>query len=67
MTSRFQFSSGFMALVKDFLSIWIWAAAFAGNAVRWSGIDYKVDPAGKLQRIEALVDGGIVDGTPDPH
>jgi hypothetical protein len=41
-----------MVPVKDILNFAVWAAAFAGNQVKWSGQTYRVLADGKLKRLE---------------
>lgn len=51
MTGRFKWSSAAMALVKDVFQLGIWALAFTGRRVVWRGVDYRVEPGGRLVKI----------------
>jgi ceramide glucosyltransferase len=48
MTGLFQWSSAAWALVKDALQLGIWALATTGRRVVWRGVDYRVEPGGRL-------------------
>lgn len=45
---RSLFQEWWLVLVKDFLSVGLWAASFLGNTVRWRGKKYRLDRDGKL-------------------
>lgn len=51
MTGRFKWSSAVMALVKDVFQLGIWALAFTGRRVVWRGVDYRVEPGGRLVKL----------------
>jgi ceramide glucosyltransferase len=41
-----------LILVKDLLDVTIWAAAFFGNSIEWSGERYRVTAGGRLLRLK---------------
>lgn len=51
MTGRFTWSSAAMALVKDVFQLGIWTLAFTGRRVVWRGVDYRVEPGGRLVKL----------------
>jgi ceramide glucosyltransferase len=51
MTGRFKWSSAALALVKDLFQLGIWALAFTGSRVVWRGVDYRVEPGGRLVKL----------------
>jgi len=51
MTGRFKWSSAAMALVKDVFQLGIWTLAFTGRRVVWRGVDYRIEPGGRLVKL----------------
>jgi ceramide glucosyltransferase len=51
MTGRFIWSSAAIALVKDVFQLGIWALAFTGRRVVWRGVDYRIEPGGRLVKL----------------
>jgi ceramide glucosyltransferase len=49
---RWRLSAAPVSLLKDLLQAGIWLCAFAGQRVRWRGIDYRVERGGRLVRLE---------------
>ena len=47
---------GWFVLLKDFLGVAIWAAAFLGNTIEWRGTKMRLTHGGKLEPLE--MDGG---------
>jgi ceramide glucosyltransferase len=49
---RWRWSAAPVSLLKDLLHVGIWVWAFAGQRVRWRGIDYRVERGGRLVRLQ---------------
>jgi ceramide glucosyltransferase len=51
LNGRRSIHSWWLALVKDFLQVAIWALAFTGRQVSWRGEQYRVESGGKLVKL----------------
>jgi ceramide glucosyltransferase len=52
LTRRWDLTSIPMAWIKDGLQVAIWLLAFLGRTVWWRDVRYRVDPGGKLTRMD---------------
>lgn len=59
MTGRFMWSSAAMALMKDLFQLGIWTLALTGRRVVWRGVDYRVEPGGRLVKLPEVAPSSL--------